>query len=81
MKMSDGDEFRVPSGLDANWLYFKQRCRNEPTNELSGTSTPFLSAVENAKKNVPAEWLPQISAYYNLSSDEHAALVEAKGTA
>ncbi len=38
--------------------------------KMLGTSTPFLSAVENGKKNVPAEWVQRIADYYQLSSEE-----------
>lgn len=31
---------------------------------------PFLSAVENGKKNVPAEWIPKIISHYNLTLQE-----------
>ncbi|MBO4909778.1 MAG: XRE family transcriptional regulator [Lachnospiraceae bacterium] len=42
-----------------------------------GTTTPFLSAVENGRKNVPKEWLSIISDYYRLSDDERKELEEA----
>lgn len=41
------------------------------------TSTPFLSAVENGKKNVPAEWIDKIIAHYNLPQDEQEKLKDA----
>lgn len=42
-----------------------------------GTSLPFLSAVENGKKNVPKDWLEKISFYYDLDSNEKAELEDA----
>lgn len=38
--------------------------------KILGISTPFLSAVENGKKNVPTEWIQQIANYYSLSPEE-----------
>lgn len=42
-----------------------------------GTSVPFLSSVENGKKNVPVEWFEKISNYYRLSSNEKQELSNA----
>ena len=39
------------------------------------TSVPFLSAVENGKKNVPIEWVDKIVEHYALSSSERDALL------
>ncbi len=41
------------------------------------TSLPFLSAVENGKKNVPVEWVDKIVNHYNLSNLERNELEEA----
>ena len=38
---------------------------------------PFLSAVENGKKNVPSDWLDIIAEHYHLNTDERAQLSEA----
>ncbi|MBQ4289505.1 MAG: helix-turn-helix domain-containing protein [Clostridia bacterium] len=38
--------------------------------KVLGTSTPFLSAVENGKKNVPAEWVQNLVVHYGLNSEE-----------
>ena len=38
--------------------------------KILDTSTPFLSAVENGKKNLPNEWVQKIINSYNLSIDE-----------
>ncbi len=43
--------------------------------KILGTSTPFLSAVENGKKNVPAEWIMKLTDYYQLSPQEKSELV------
>lgn len=42
-----------------------------------GASLPFLSAVENGKKNVPAEWVGKISEHYGLTETEQQELKEA----
>lgn len=42
--------------------------------ELLGTTTPFLSAVENGRKNVPKGWYAIISSHYNLSEEERKEL-------
>ena len=42
--------------------------------KLLGVSTPFLSAVENGKKNVPTEWVGIIIEHYNLSEEEQEEL-------
>lgn len=42
--------------------------------KLLGTTTPFLSAVENGRKNVPKEWVNIISDFYALSPDERKEL-------
>ena len=34
----------------------------------------FLSAVENGKKNVPADWIVKLTALYGLSASEQAEL-------
>lgn len=41
------------------------------------TSVPFLSAVENGKKNVPSEWIERIIEHYKLSYEESCELREA----
>ena len=35
---------------------------------------PFLSAVENGKKNVPSDWVDKIAVHYGLSSSEQKQL-------
>ncbi len=45
--------------------------------KLLGTTTPFLSAVENGRKNVPKDWASTISSYYNLSIEEQKDLNQA----
>jgi HTH-type transcriptional regulator, competence development regulator len=39
-----------------------------------GVKVPFLSAVENGKKNVPSEWADIISSHYSLNSLEQQEL-------
>ena len=38
---------------------------------------PFLSAVENGRKNVPSDWADKLISHYNLTSDEPSALAQA----
>lgn len=45
--------------------------------KMLGTSTAFLSAVENGKKNVPADWISKITDHYNLTKEEQSALTAA----
>lgn len=44
--------------------------------QMLNTSLPFLSAVENGKKNVPSEWLEKIVSYYNLNKNEENELMK-----
>lgn len=41
------------------------------------TSSPFLSAVENGKKNIPTEWIQKIVTHYHLSDEEQEHLKDA----
>ena len=45
--------------------------------EALGTSLPFLSAVENGKKNVPSDWMSRLAGMYKLSDSEQEQLKEA----
>ena len=45
--------------------------------KVLGASLPFLSAVENGKKNVPAEWIEKIVLHYNLTAIEKQELESA----
>ena len=45
--------------------------------KVLNTSLPFLSAVENGKKNVPIEWVDRLVEHYNLSPDEKVDLEDA----
>lgn len=38
--------------------------------KVVGASLPFLSAVENGKKNVPSDWIEKIALHYNLTDIE-----------
>lgn len=44
--------------------------------KVLNTSTPFLSAVENGKKNVPAEWVQKLVESYKLSFEEQKELMD-----
>lgn len=45
--------------------------------KILGVKVPFLSAVENGKKNVPSEWIDKIIDHYSLNEDERLKLEEA----
>ena len=45
--------------------------------KVLGASLPFLSAVENGKKNVPAEWVEKIVTHYGLANSEKQELKSA----
>ena len=45
--------------------------------KVLGASLPFLSAVENGKKNVPADWIGKITEHYGLTEAEQQDLREA----
>ncbi len=45
--------------------------------KLFGVSLPFMSAVENGKKKVPAGWYEILVDHYQLSGDEQKKLQEA----
>lgn len=45
--------------------------------KVLGASLPFLSAVENGKKNVPADWIEKIIEHYGLTETEQKNLREA----
>ena len=42
--------------------------------KVLGVKIPFLSAVENGKKNVPSDWVDKIAVHYGLSSSEQKRL-------
>lgn len=45
--------------------------------KMLGVKVPFLSAVENGKKNVPSEWIDKIIDHYSLNEGERLKLEEA----
>lgn len=45
--------------------------------KMLNVTTPFLSAVENGKKNVPQEWIDKIIDHYNLDASEQDKLIKA----
>ncbi len=47
------------------------------TAKLLGVTIPFVSAVENGKKNVPEDWIPVLIKHYNLNEDEQKELASA----
>ena len=44
--------------------------------KMLGVAVPFLSAVENGRKNVPAEWIGKIVGHYGLSDSERQSLLK-----
>jgi hypothetical protein len=48
-----------------------------PFNRQHVIQPPFLSAVENGKRNVPGEWIDKISAHYNMTAEERSELEQA----
>ena len=45
--------------------------------KMLGVTTPFLSAVETGKKNVPDNWFDLIVNHYSLSAEEQNELSDA----
>ena len=45
--------------------------------KMLGVTTPFLSAVETGKKNVPENWLGLIVKHYDLNDEEQSELSDA----
>ena len=45
--------------------------------KVLGIKIPFLSAVENGKKNVPADWADKIIQHYKLAPDDQKSLQQA----
>lgn len=45
--------------------------------KMLGVAVPFLSAVENGKKNVPAEWIEKIVQHYNLNQEKREEMMNA----
>ena len=46
------------------------------TARLLKVKIPFVSTVENGKRNVPDEWIPVLIQHYNLSAEEQVELLE-----
>ena len=47
------------------------------TAQLFGVKLPFVSTVENGRRNVPEEWIPVLIEHYDLSPAEQAELLDA----
>ncbi len=58
-----------------------QRVKNHEvmgdTAKLLKVKLPFVSTVENGKRNVPEEWIPILIEHYNLNEEEQSKLAEA----
>lgn len=51
-------------------LRVKKGILMKDTADILGVKTPFLSAVENGKKKIPADWYGKISHAYDLSDTD-----------
>lgn len=58
-------------------LRIKKRILMKDTANILEVKTPFLSAVENGKKKIPADWYEKISNAYDLSTTEKEELKQA----
>ena len=47
------------------------------TAKMLNVKIPFISAVENGKRNIPEDWIPKIIAHYHLNEGERAYLLNA----
>ena len=47
------------------------------TAKLFDVKLPFVSTVENGKRNVPEEWIPILIEHYNLNAEEQSELIDA----
>lgn len=58
-----------------------QRIKNHEvmgdTAKLLNVKIPFVSTVENGKRNVPSEWIPILIEHYGLTEEEQKILMEA----
>ena len=58
-----------------------QRIKNHEvmgdTAKLLGVKLPFVSTVENGKRNVPEEWIPTLIEHYKLTAQEQHELMDA----
>ena len=55
-------------------LRIKKNILMKDSADALGVKTPFLSAVENGKKKIPADWYEKLCSIYDLSSVEQANL-------
>lgn len=44
---------------------------------ILGTTTPYLSSVENGRKNVPSEWVTKLVDHYKLGAEDRKKLQNA----
>ena len=58
-------------------LRIKHREVMGDTAKLLGVTVPFVSAVENGKRNVPEEWFNVLVQHYALSAEEQLQLKQA----
>lgn len=52
----------------------KNKLLMKDTADMLNVKTPFLSAVENGKKKIPADWYEKICSNYDLSNEEQKNL-------
>lgn len=55
----------------------KNKLLMKDTADALNVKTPFLSAVENGKKKIPADWYKKICSTYDLSKEERENLKQA----
>lgn len=58
-------------------LRIKRGLLMKDTADSLGIKTPFLSEVENGKKNIPSDWYEKLSKIYNLNAEEQENLKKA----
>lgn len=58
-------------------LRIKNNLLMKDTAEKLEVKTPFLSAVENGKKKIPADWYEKLCRLYNLSNNDKIELKHA----
>ena len=78
---TDNNERRIVMGYTKFGEFMRiQRIKHHEvmgdTAKLFGVKLPFVSTVENGKRNVPEEWIPVLIEHYALSPGEQAELVD-----
>lgn len=58
-------------------LRIKNNLLMKDTADSLNVRTPFLSAVENGKKKIPADWYDKLCSIYSLTDEEQKKLKQA----